>query len=350
MKVAVWGSYNHGNYGDDIMAIQFATYLKSLGVEPWLYRLNRQIAKRYDLITTDSIEKLINGASFCIIGGGGLLVETLGDNVEEDFKQLNVTTSRFQCPVFPISIGGSGKGSSSVLSYWQRSFFQSSSCQYATVRLEEDISLLNSLGKEAEHYPDVLLSVGDFWRIPLNLEHEKPVQVGINLPDSFSSRLLLQQLRLITAFRKDIVFHFIRTFLPDSPNTWELIPQSDSPYIKQHIYSDPTATLKFLTSLDLVISSKLHLGLTALALKVPFFSVGGPGKAHSFLRTIDADFAIYPSKSKLMELGLFLSNPNQILAVKDKFNFEKLEGLKRLSWQHLKSISRILENQTIQKK
>ncbi len=53
MKVAIWGSYNYGNYSDDLMAIQFAKELEKLGTEPVVYRLDRQLAQQYSVNNAD---------------------------------------------------------------------------------------------------------------------------------------------------------------------------------------------------------------------------------------------------------------------------------------------------------
>lgn len=76
MKVAIWGSYNHGNYGDDLMAIQFANYFKELGVHPCVYRLDECLAKKYSIESAKSLDDLLENASFGIIGGGGMLIGT----------------------------------------------------------------------------------------------------------------------------------------------------------------------------------------------------------------------------------------------------------------------------------
>ncbi|NET38832.1 MAG: polysaccharide pyruvyl transferase family protein [Cyanothece sp. SIO1E1] len=344
MKVAIWGSYDHGNYGDDVMALQFALALKRRGVNPWVYRLDEHLARKYDLVTTRSVDELFRDADFGIIGGGGILIDKLPPEFEKDFQELHLTTSRYGCPVFPISIGGQGRGAEAPLCRWRTEFFQGNSCQWSTVRLEEDIALLERFDKEAFYYPDVLLSVSDFWQIPPKPESDGKLHVGINLADSFQARLLLSQLKVVAAVRGNITFHFIRTYLPDSPFNWEFLPNTNSPYFENHIYTDPYSTLKFLSSLDLIVSFKLHLGLTALALNVPFYSVGGPGKAHRFLQSVGADFAIWPSHAKALRLGCFLSNPANIRNAKARFDFSKVHALRQESWGHMNRLESLVDS------
>ena len=105
MKAAIWGSYNYGNYGDDLMAIQFAKELEKLGTEAYVYRLDRQLAQQYSVNTVDSLAELIDNSKFCILGGGGILGG--GTTVlEQDFIDLNAIAISHHCPIFGISIGG----------------------------------------------------------------------------------------------------------------------------------------------------------------------------------------------------------------------------------------------------
>lgn len=356
MKIAIWGSYNYGNYGDDIMAIQFAKYLKSLNVEPVVYRLDKQLAKRYQLKTTDSLNELLSNAEFCIIGGGGFLVENFSAPFEEDFRQLHKVSIEKNCPVYPISIGGEGLGENASLSHWRQQFFQGDMCQSCSVRLESDKALFKHFGKEVFYYPDVLLSVSEFWQIPRQSKQfnnqtnnqidnqKKIINVGINIPNTLQCKLLAFQLGIIASIRRDIIFHFIKTYLPSSSINSELRPKQLSSNIKYHVYSDPQSTLEFLASLDLVVSYKLHLGLTALALGVPFYSLGGSGKASAFLSSIGADFAVWTPVDKRFKVAAFLSNPKNILQAKNKFNFTIIDKLTANSRGHLDFLNQLVTN------
>lgn len=344
MKVAIWGSYNYGNYGDDIMAIQFAEYLKSLDVKPVIYRLDKLLAKRYQLHTTDSLDELLNNAEFCIIGGGGFLVENFSAPFEEDFRRLHEVSSKKNCPVYPISIGGEGLGKNASLSYWRREFFQGDMCQCCTVRLESDKALINKFGKEVFYYPDVLLSVSESWQIYRQNQGDNVINVGINIPNTFQCKWLVFQLYIIASIRRDIVFHFIKTYLPSSPINSEFQPKQESRNIKNHVYTDPHSTLEFLASLDLVVSYKLHLGLTALALGVPFYSFGGSGKAKAFLSSIDADFAVWKPVDKRFKIAAFLSNVQNILQARNKFNFTIIDKLTNNSREHLEFLGKLVNN------
>jgi hypothetical protein len=346
MKASVWGSYNYGNYGDDIMAVQFAQALKDEGFEPWVYRLDQATASRFHIQSTGSIDELLNQAVFCLIGGGAMLESGPSEN-DPDFKTLYKASSEQHCPVYPVSIGGDGRGILTQLSPEKQQFWTSDCCQHPTVRLTSDIAFLQMLGKKATYYPDVLWTVQKFWDIPPKASTSGITHIGVNIPISRAAQILVHQLNAIALVRRDIVFHFIRTYLPTSLVNLELMPKLDSPFIKHHVYTDPKSTLEFLSTLDLVISHKLHLGLTALALDVPFLSLGGKGKTRSFLKEIGADFAIMSSRKKNTQLVFLLSNRQHLQQFSSQFNWPLIQKLKQISFGHIDYIKSLAETASL---
>ena len=349
MKIAIWGSYNYGNYGDDIMAIQFANYIKESGGLPVVYRLNNKLASQYQIETTNSINDLLNDAKFCIIGGGGMLVgqskkiNSVSIAFDNDFKELHQVSLEKQCKVFPISVGGDGRGSNTPLPFWQKEFWSGAACSDSTVRLKEDVSLVNQLGKNTTYYPDILFSVSDFWDIGELSEDKNQIKVGINIGNSWKSRLLAFQLNNIAYLKKNIVFYFISTHSPNALPNYELLPKIKSPYVKHHVYKDPLSTLEFIKSLDLIVSSKLHLGLTALALNVPFYSFNGAGKTKTFLKSINAGFAIYNSKD-IVRLISNITNVDKILNAKTQFEPKILQQCRTDSQGHMNFLKNLISN------
>ncbi|MFM6024791.1 MAG: polysaccharide pyruvyl transferase family protein, partial [Dolichospermum sp.] len=294
----------------------------------------------------NSLEELFQRAKFCIIGGGAVLSDEMAfpDAMENDYRELYIISNKHQCPVFPISIGGNGQGVNTQLSFQKQEFLRSQQCKKSTVRLKEDIALVNKLGKEAIYYPDVLLSIQDFWDIDTMPKSSSQLHVGINLSNSSFGRFLAFQISLIASIRKDIVFHFIRTHLPNYPSTYEILPSQELSNIKHHVYTDPISTLSFLKSLDLVVSCKLHLGLTALAFNVPFYSFGGKGKVKTFMKSIKADSAIF-KRYEILKLLNSIASANNIYKAKDKFDFVVLEQEKKASLGHIKFLEEIVNQE-----
>jgi len=302
MKVAIWGSYNYGNYGDDIMAIMFAKHLQKLNTQPMVYRLDNTLADKFNLQTTNSLDELFKSAAFGIIGGGGMLVadsflrtmlSPVSRKFEQDFKQLTRYAAHYHCPIWPISIGGSGHTSHPLRSS-RKIFFRSPWCQTPSVRLAEDIHIMKKLHRDAIYYPDVLLNAAQWFCISKKPVSDDQIRIGVNLnrkdSDGFEHKLIAS-----VSNTPNITLYFFRTHLAQYHIHYEFLPEHTNEQIQIHQYTDPKSTLEFLSGLDVVLSSKLHLGLTALTTDVPFFSFNGKGKTKAFLKSIDASSSIYQS-------------------------------------------------------
>ena len=348
MRVAVFGSYNYGNYGDDLMGIMFAHKLKQMGVEPIVYRLDPAFAKTYGVQTTQSLDELLSNSRFCIVGGGGLLIgktrlSAIDREIEEDFAAFAIATQKHNCPLYPISVGGDGRGAKTPFPEGRHLLFSGPTCQLATVRNKSDIDLMNHLGKDAVYHPDVLWSAPDYWNLKKSEKNSETVKIGINLADTRKHRALISALRLFAQLnRQKIEIHLIRSHLAAYSVNYEMLPDSGQPYLKAYTYQDPVEMLAFLGSLDVLVSQKLHLGLSALAMGVPFVSYSGQGKTHTLLRSIGAKKAIVPT-DKVSTLKLAFSLASQKNHFSDLYDFDLFKTLAKDSQQHLLHLESLVE-------
>lgn len=301
MKVAVWGSYNHGNFGDDIMALTFAYHLQKLGATPTVYRLDYELASQYRVSTCLSLDQLLDGAAFAVMGGGGMLTSECllrllarrnARSFEIGFRNLHRAAQQHKCAVYPISIGGDGRRSPEGMPYWRRCFFSSAECRAATVRLRTDLALMRSLGKEAIHYPDVVLASPSVLSVPPRASHDISYRIGVNLHASISARPVSLLLELAEAHR-DTTLVFLNSHLPSAHQSYEAMPSSTHNCITAHDYEDPVELLSVIRTLDLVVSSKLHIGVAALGLGVPFLSMSGKAKTRQFLSELGVPWAYF---------------------------------------------------------
>src|SRR6185436_18776994 len=121
-KIALYGFYKHGNFGDDVMCIMIVRTLKSLGFHPTVYQLPAFYAIPEQVDTADTFESLLDGAAACVLGGGGLLVSA-GEKIEfpallemdQDLERLASLCQSRSIPVWGVSIGGTGTGRFSKL-------------------------------------------------------------------------------------------------------------------------------------------------------------------------------------------------------------------------------------------
>ena len=74
LTIGIWGNYNYGNWGDDLMAIIIAEYIKKNGHRTIVYRLDEDLSKEHNIPSERSVDKLVRDSDFLLIGGGGMLV------------------------------------------------------------------------------------------------------------------------------------------------------------------------------------------------------------------------------------------------------------------------------------
>lgn len=284
-KVAIWGWYSYGNFGDDLMAVLAARKLKQLGASPRVYGLLKSIAHAENVESVSTLSDLLDGADYCVFGGGGLLL----DDPELDATISNVVMNLElrQIPYCVLSVGGSGplrlededfRGRRAML---KSPCFRGGSRRLPIATQDSDEQLLR-------YIPDIVLTSGDISDSPNDVPAERPIRLGVNLPrwkgwEWISSTLtLLEKSRLV-----ELVY--IPTLHSEACLDYESRPDwADLPE-KSISYEFPSQLVQQLKGLDGVLSYKLHLGVTALALGIPFVSVGGQPKTIEFMSSVGLD-------------------------------------------------------------
>ncbi|HOX07249.1 MAG TPA: polysaccharide pyruvyl transferase family protein [Planctomycetota bacterium] len=299
MNVGIWGSYGYGNYGDDVMAVIFAEETKREGHHPIVYRLNRRLAERHGVGCSEDLAELVSSSDLMIIGGGAMLTtlpwwkrllrihQTPADHGAAD---LLAALSRSPRAIYSISIGGDGtRVDARSLPASVRSLFGSEFYRGGTVRLPSDRALLAALGKNAECYPDVLLGLRDYWpsRNGGRDASDDRWQIGVCLSRRRGGGLF-RALADYAAARRDVELHVISSHLETQWRTNEVsvVPGCAGGTVRSYQHHDPVETAQFLGSLDVVISTKLHVGITALSYGAMFLSYAGEPKTRAALREL----------------------------------------------------------------
>jgi polysaccharide pyruvyl transferase WcaK-like protein len=335
LKVAIWGSYNYGNFGDDLMAVMLSKHFTAFGAEPVVYRLDNNVAEYYHIKNTYSIDSLLKEAKFCVVGGGNFLQAF--PSLEYDWEEFLNALKQYSIPVHMISVGGDGSGLETVLTHYQRKFLEYSDLRESTVRLLSDLAVLSRYSKQVTIYPDIVFSTGYFWPLEekSNYISSHKLRVGLNLPKSRKITALAKYLNVISHFN-DVEFYFFSTHQSNYSVDYEFLPIFETPAIRRVTYSNLDSIIDVLSSLDLLISSKLHLGIAALSSNVPFYSLGGASKTQSLLKELNCRFAILStSRRQYINLARILSSKNSILKLCQKFDFEAINSVKKKSMGHL---------------
>ena len=75
MKILLWGAYQQGNFGDDLMAWVFARGIKKLGHSVKVFGLSPSEAEDFGLETATSIDEALEEADAVVLGGGAVYEE-----------------------------------------------------------------------------------------------------------------------------------------------------------------------------------------------------------------------------------------------------------------------------------
>lgn len=290
MKVAIFGFYKYGNFGDDLMAVMFAEKVREMGHEPIVYGLLPAIAHAYAITSVSHVSELVSEVSCVIVGGGGILTsraptpESSFDHYRRDLYELVGLIEEKGLPLGLFSIGG-GKvlDPGSLLSLGIARVLFSKQIKKVTLRRAEDRAIFDTLGVETNLYPDIVLALTDV--LPLQSEMKsksETVKIGVNLYKRKSDQVLLGWLKLLRKFNRRIEIYEVDTYLSSSEGGRD----TGGEVVEGIRYEDMGGYLKEIGSLDLLITCKLHVGVVAIAQGVPAVSWGGNHKSHSFYRQL----------------------------------------------------------------
>lgn len=294
MKVALWGSYGQGNFGDDLMAGVFGTMIRNLGYQVQVYDLAPEEAQYFDLPVSNNLAECMDGAAAVVLGGGALLknaqylralLHPLARPLEMRYLTLRNEVVRYDVPVIPLSIGSDGAKHVGDVSVFRRRVFQLRNCARATVRLRSDVDLVGQLGVDAEYVPDVLFRAGEGRTLKAGrARSDLPETVVINAHKRHvpQARLAIAAIRSLNPNARITV---CSSHLPGMA-TYEWLPEKEEG-VDVHRYRGVGPLLDLLADTDLVISSKLHIGICCMAMGGNFISIGGLGKVQQQFRELD---------------------------------------------------------------
>lgn len=314
--ISIWAPLRYTNYGDDLQAIVFAKYIQSLGYEVKVFQMEESLARMYSLNVAQTVDELCKDVKLCIIAGGALLTPFLlhkrilnrsAAEYEQDFKDLNSAIKKYDTKFCAISMGGDGL-TRSVFLYYSRhriSFFKSPNFLNGTVRLEGDVAQMQKFGKEFTYIPDCLLQSVKF--LELNIDHSlpphRPVRVGLNFKKGkYLDSALVNDIYKYARENENIEFYFMKTHMDKTGINYEYVPKEETRNIKIIPYESPAQLLGVMSGLDVLITSKLHLGITGLTIGTPYLSYRGPGKARTFTESLGGKWAVVPDNISFKEL------------------------------------------------
>lgn len=352
--IAIWAPLRYANYGDDMQALTFAIFLRRLGYDVKLYQLDESLSKLYHIESCCTVDELCHGVNLCIIAGGALLapnspikrlLHKTSRLYERDFGDLLKAEKKYPNVKFcAISFGGDGKVIDAMknLGSNRTGFLSSSAFLGGTVRLQGDVDMMKTLGKNVTYYADMLFQAPEFFP-PKILTPTKKYRIGFNLKKG--KYLDTKLLKAIFAYAKnhdDMEFHFTTTHMVKIGMNYQYVPDKESENIFIDQYETPEQLLGVLASMDCFMTSMLHVGLTGLTTGTPFLSYRGPGKTKSFLRSIGGEWAILPENISFEELKdkYWIKSREELY---QQYDTDVIETMKKDSLHHYEFCKNIAE-------
>lgn len=302
-RVALWGAYRQKNFGDDLMAIVFAQAIREAGHEVQILDLDDVETADYGFAKSFSAQDVFKGVAGVVLGGGAVLkdaqyvrafVSPVARRIEISYYNLGKSLKRGSLPLLPISIGSDGLSSVSKASVFRRHVLSSDNCRIASIRLRTDLKLMKELNVNAQFYPDILFSTSVIFPRPPRIRTGDPERFFLNLHKSKSNdgRRIIKSIK---ARYPNAVIFVGSSHLKNSPVNYEWVPESDDGVVVCQ-YEGTRKFLDLLSSMDIVISSKLHLGICAATYGAVFISLDGRGKVRAQLEAIGISSAYLTSK------------------------------------------------------
>ncbi|KEO71828.1 polysaccharide pyruvyl transferase family protein [Anditalea andensis] len=283
MTIGIWGLYDKGNFGDDLMAAMFFKFLKNKKYDIIIYNASSYLKEELKANSTNNIDDFVRKCDVVIIGGGGMLVNNsllkfllkkTEFQFEYSFFKLLKALKKYNKRIIPVSIGGAN--SADLNNIFKKTLFTSKYTVNGTVRLKSDLELVQP--DIFTYLPDVVLSTYKFFPKSIEAKGTKK-RIILNLKNK-NATPLIETFKKYEIFDKFEVFSFSSHAESKKEfGSYEYV-LADSSFK----YAKLTDAINFLSTSDLVISSKLHVGVTALSYNIPFISYNGPQKAKEFLK------------------------------------------------------------------
>jgi polysaccharide pyruvyl transferase WcaK-like protein len=339
MKIGIWGLYDKGNFGDDLMALLFASFLMKKNHDVLVYRASEFLNKEIGGRSVQDIERFTSECDVIIIGGGGMLVNNpwykiflkkTDFNFEYSFYKLLKSLKKYNKKIIPLSIGGGN--ANFINNPYKRKIFTDLYSFNGTVRLKSDLLSLNSTN--FTYIPDVVLSSSDLI-ISKKCNSSKKV-ILLNLKTKNASELL-DQLLVYGYFEKYDIYSFGSHAISHSKYSgYEYVLKN------RHLqFNTIHEAINIISNADVIISSKLHVGVAGLSYNVPFISYKGPEKAKLFLKEINMNKFICEDSGQVIDL---------LKSITDIPDLEfDINNFRKESYRHFESLEETLKTLEIEK-
>ncbi len=344
----MFGFYDAGNFGDDLMAVLLGLSLKEAGVRCTTFGLDGETARDFGLSAARSVEHLLEDAGIVVWGGGGLLVpwnplmyRLLYGGFAANCDDLLSGIKRRRLRKAAISVGGDGTVAGKLSPAYKQAFVEG--MEYASTRNRSDLETLRRFGIRCDFFPDIVWQTAE--RFPAEPVRRGAVRIGIDL--YFRSLIrhggldALFDLHGVVRERKDAEFILIDNTSSRRRSYRGLGRALQGVNCQPYQFCDIFKDLRMIASLDMLISSRLHTLMVALGYGVPAVSFAAEGKTRLMLEEIGRP-ELYYGRDRFQEMVSMLRHKERLEKFVREFSFDGVEQLRRLSYGHQQRLIELL--------
>lgn len=312
LRVGLFGYYSEMNLGDNVMAHLLATHLIDRGHDVVIFSTNPGPLARLDARIAGTVDEFLEGLDLIIFGGGGLLIprpklSISGVAFHNELGAVLDGAKARSIRMFGVSLGGAGKPFSEIVPQQRRQLLVS--LEAFSLRNPEDSHLFDELNKPGKVLGDLVWTVASKFPMPPKAATGK-TRVGINLYVGRSRRykILRWLLTLAVKMRPDVEFQFI-DINPDRDGQFRALkPYGPLKPEASKILTDTEESCQEAASLDLLISTRLHLGVMAMSYGVPVIVYAGQEKTRLLYRRMGRERWFWHS-GQVLRMFFFLVLP-----------------------------------------
>jgi polysaccharide pyruvyl transferase WcaK-like protein len=270
ITVGLFGYYGRHNFGDDLMAALFARATRGCGAECLVFGGATIAGRPYGAQTTNNIDELVERSDLVVYGGGGAL---LPQSKDQPFSRLIgelVDACKFRSiPLACMSIGGAGLPLRDVTPPARRRLVESAAA--VTVRDSNEALLLRDAGVRAEFFEDVVwTTAAAFPRLRRSRPGSSAVRIAVNLyPNDALRRQLDATFAALGSHAGEVQWRFVESHTFPAEYRQAYGPTLPSERFESVQFEGVEEGLEFLLGCDLVITSRLHIGVAAMSFGIP---------------------------------------------------------------------------------
>lgn len=270
----IWGFYEQGNIGDDLMGIIFYELIEELGGHPIIFSTNPRFAEMGYRATTDLAAA---NPDILMLGGGAFFKNESASkqSIEDGVQRLADYVNQKAIPVHGVSLGSDGLARLDHLSPSRTALVNGGNLKSLAVRLESDLALGLP---NARHLEDVVLLTSVCTNRYKRLTPIDPPSGHPNTLINLSRRTAFEVPRILWRTRKSSPAFFKAH--TSAGNTGGEVALPGFPVIEE---KQITAQLGYIKAAKTIITSKLHPGVIAVSFGNQFEPVSPRPKTTAFV-------------------------------------------------------------------